>query len=548
MKNTNYISYLCAFFFYIAALFAVDAQPYYTIPDINLRTVLMNDTNYIKINLMTADGKLDVAVAKGTSLDLNLDNAGITNADGIQFFESTGILRIRNNNLTSLPQLSSMKGLRRIYINGNQITSIPDLTALYQLIDLFVGNNKIISMNGSNFEKKTTLLYFNCAGNKITSLPDLSLLVNLKTLSVDHNPLTSLPDLSKNIDLTKLDFGNTDISSVASLPLLPILESLNCDNSKMTDLSGLNSNTTLLKLSTENSLITTLPNFSNKPNLISVTIYNNYLTFEDLIPLTSLATFPVFTYAPQKEVSLPLFVDKREQNSYTYQLGIDASLTTNQYTWFKNNIPMLTNATGDYTFAPVFMGDSGSYKAEVINPALPALVLKSNASKLTVRPCVEINTINISILSSDCREGSLIDLAGTTVDGAIAPINYTVQSTSPVTNINSTSATQFSNVIPGTYVLCVTDSRNCTALKSFQLDKGADCESVFSPNGDGIMDSYFIPDTGTIQIYNSSKKLIRTMNVPAAWDGTTNDGSLADAGYYVIIINGSSSIDVSLMR
>jgi len=92
------------------------------------------------------------------------------------------------------------------------------------------------------------------------------------------------------------------------------------------------------------------------------------------------------------------------------------------------------------------------------------------------------------------------------------------------------------------------DSRNCIAMKSFLLDKGVDCESVFSPNGDGIMDNYFIPESGSIQIYNSSKKLIRTMSVPAAWDGTTNEGSLADAGYYVIVINGSSSIGVSLMR
>jgi internalin A len=542
MKNINYISYLCLFFFYIAALFTTEAQTYYTIPDDSLRKVLIRDYPL----LMTADGKLDVAAAKATSQDIILDYAGITNADGIQFFESTGILKIRNNKLTSLPQLSYMKNLRRIYINGNMITSIPNLSALYQLIDLFIGNNKITSISG--LETITTLQYFNFAGNKVTTVPDLSALVNLKTLSVGFNPLTTLPDLSPNINLQQLDVSNCAISSVPSLANLINLETFICDHSNFTDLSGLNTNTKLIKLTANNCNITTLPNLSNKPNITSLNISNNKLTFEDLIPLTSLATFSVFTYTPQKDLSIPLFVDIREPNSYSYQLAIDASLSTNQYTWFKNGVPMLTNATGNYTFSPVFMGDSGSYKAEVRNPALPLLVLKSNASKLTVRPCVEINTINISVLSSDCREGSLIDLAGTTIDGAVAPINYTVQSTNPVTNINGTTATQFSNVIPGTYVLCVTDSRNCTALKSFQLDKGADCESVFSPNGDGIMDSYFIPDTGTIQIYNSSKKLIRTMNVPAAWDGTSNDGSLADAGYYVIIINGSSSIDVSLMR
>jgi len=542
MKNTNYISYLCAFFLFFAELLSANAQTYYTIPDDSLRKVLIRDYPF----LMTANGQLDVAAAKNISQDIILDNAGITNADGLQFFESTGILKIRNNKLTSLPQLSSMKNLRRIYINGNKITSIPNLSALYQLIDLFIGNNKITSISG--LETITTLQYFNFAGNRITTIPDLSQLVNLKTLSVGFNPLTAVPDLSANVNLQQLDISNSEISSIPSLPNLINLETFICDRSNFTNLSGLNTNTKLIKLTAQYCSLTSLPNLSNKPSLTTLIISNNNLTFEDLIPLTSLTTLTTFTYAPQKDLVIPAYVDIREPNNYAYQISIDPAYTTNLYTWYKNNVPMITNSTGTYSFAPVFMGDSGSYKAEVRNPALPLLVLKSNASKLTVRPCVEINTINISVLSSDCREGALIDLAGTTVDGAVAPINYTVQSTSPVTNINGTTATQFSNVIPGTYVLCVTDSRNCTATKVFQLDKGADCESVFSPNGDGIMDSYFIPDTGTIQIYNSSKKLIRTMNVPAAWDGTTNDGSLADAGYYVIIINGSSSIDVSLMR
>lgn len=548
MKKISSILYLCLSYFYIAALLPVNAQPYYTIPDINLRNVLMKDTNYIKINLMTADGKLNVAVAKGMSLDLNLDNAGITNADGIQFFESTGILRIRNNRVTSIPQLSYMKNLRRIYVNGNLITSIPNLSALYQLIDLYVVNNKITSLSG--IENKATLQYLSCSGNNITALPDLSKLINLKTLSVDHNPISILPDLTKLTGLLQLDIGNTNITNISTLTALPTLERFNCDNTNITDLSALNNNTALLKLSAENCLLTSLPNFLNKPYLTSATIQNNYLTFEDLIPLKSLTTpsFSVFAYSPQKEVSLPLYATTRETNNFTYQVTIDQAVTTNTYTWHKNNNSLTPSSTGNYSFAPVFMSDSGTYYVQITNPDLLGLVLKSNRSTLAVRPCIEINTINLDILSSDCREGSLIDIAGTTIDGGTTPITYTLQSTSPVNNITGTTATQFNNIIPGTYVLTVTDNKNCSAIKSFLLDKGVDCESVFSPNGDGIMDNYFIPDNGTIQIYNSSKKLIRTMSVPAAWDGTTNDGGLADAGYYVIIINESSSIGVSLMR
>lgn len=539
MKTYLYPILLICFLF--AGMHAASAQTYYTIPDANLRNVLIKDYP----TYMNAAGKLDITAAKLMSQDLNLDNAGIENADGIQFFEKTGILRLRNNKLTSVPQLSNMKNLRRIYVNGNKITSIPDLSDLYQLIDLSIGNNKITSV--SNLVTKTTLQFFNCAENAITEIPDLSALVHLKTLSVGSNPITAIPDLSMNTDLQQLDVSNSSISTIASLPALTNLETFICDKSNLTDLSGLSANSKLIKLSAQNCRITTLPDVTNKTNLTSLNVAYNNLTFEDLLPLTSLVNFPAFIYAPQNDVSIPAYADIREQGTFTYEISIDPTITSDRFTWFKNTIPLVTNSTGTYSLHPAFMGDSGMYSVQITNSSLPGLVLKSNRSVLTVRPCIEISNISLHVLASDCREGSLVEISGTTVDGAVLPVTYTLQSASPVKNITGSTATQFT-LIPGTYILHATDVRNCTAYKTFLLNKGPDCESVFSPDGDGIMDSYFIPDTGTVQIYNTSKKLIKTLAVPASWDGTTDDGRLADSGYYVVVINGSGSIGVSLMR
>jgi len=495
---------------------------------------------------MTTDGLLDVTAAKGMSQDLNLDNSNISDASGLQFFESTGILRLRNNNLTVFPQLSSMKGVRRVYVSNNHLTSIPDLSALYQLIDLYVVNNNLTDL--PSVQGKSTLLYITCSGNQITALPDLSALVNLQTLIVSFNPISALPDLSMNTNLTLLDVQSTNIHSIPSLPALVNLQTLACQNNLFTDLSGLNSNTTLTTLTAQNNLLNTLPDFSNKPTLSSVNIANNNLTFEDIIPLTSLTTFSKFTYAPQAELSLPLYTDIREPNNFNYQIAIDPTLTSDKFTWYKNNTPLTTNNTGQFSFTPVFMSDSGFYSVIVNNNAVPGLTLKSNTAQLIVRPCIEISSIQVSVLSSDCREGSSIDVAGTTVAGATLPITFMLQATSPVKNITGTTSTQFNKIIPGTYVLNVTDSRNCSAAKTFTVDKGPDCQNVFSPDGDGIMDNYFIPDTGTAQIYSTSRRLIKTLTIPAAWDGTTSDGGMADAGYYVIVINGTSTIGISLFR
>lgn len=522
-------------------IFYTNAQTY-PIPDINLRNALIR--NYS--TFMTVNGELIIDSAKTTPLDLILDAANISNADGIQFFVSTGILKIRNNNLTSLPQLSYMTGLRRIYINGNKITSIPKLSALYKLIDLYIANNKVNSISG--IEKITTLQFLNFAGNNITEIPDLSALINLKTLSVGYNPITVIPDLSKNINLQQLDVSHSVISSIPSLTALINLQVFNCEETNFTDLSDLNLNTTLIKLLAPNSKISVLPNLSNKPNLTTVTVPENYLTFEDIIPLTLLTNLTLFTYAPQQDLRIPLYVNEREANAYSYQLSIDPLISNNQFTWYKGSTPIVTNNAGTLPFSTLFMSDSGFYYVKVSNPNAPLLELKSNTSQLIVRPCIEINTLNTTILSSDCRAGFTIDFVGTTVDGSTNPMYYTLESISNGKQFISTDITKFNNVIPGTYLLKITDSKNCTASKKYNLDKGDDCQNVFSPNGDGIMDDYFIPDTGTAQIFNTSKKLIRTLTLPSSWDGITNNGNMADAGYYVIVINGTNSIGVSLMR
>lgn len=542
MKNTNYISHLCLLCFYITVVFTGYAQTYYAIPDQNLRNTLVRDYPTV----MTTDSLLIVSAAKGLGQSLDLDNCNISNADGLQFFESSGILRLRNNNLSEIPQLSSMVGVRRVYLSNNHLTTIPDISALYKLVDLIIVNNNITDL--TPIKSRSSLQNLTCSANNISNLPDLSSLTNLKWLVVSNNPIQTLPDLSLNTNLLTLDVSNTNITSIPDLPLLVNLKTLACENNSFTDLSSLNSNTTLITLTAQNNLLTSLPDFSNKPALTTVNISNNNLTFEDIIPLTFLSAFSAFTYSPQADLTLPLYTDIREPNNFSYQIQIDNSITSNEFTWYKNNIPLTTNNSEIFAFAPVSMSDSGYYSVIIKNSNVPGLILKTNTGKLTVHPCIEINNLQVSVLNSDCREGSLIDISGTTISGASLPIQYTLQSVGSSNYIQATANTKFNKISPGLYILNVKDSKNCSTSKSFTLNKNGDCQDVFSPNGDGIMDTYFIPDAGTAQIFNTSRKLIKTLPLPGEWDGSTENGSMADAGYYIIIINGTKSIDISLFR
>ena len=76
----------------------------------------------------------------------------------------------------------------------------------------------------------------------------------------------------------------------------------------------------------------------------------------------------------------------------------------------------------------------------------------------------------------------------------------------------------------------------------------SDCESYFSPNGDGVADSYFIENTGKTTIYDRSGCLVKSMPTPAYWDGTNEKGEIAAPGIYFLIANEDSQKTVTLIR
>ncbi|MBC7390160.1 MAG: gliding motility-associated C-terminal domain-containing protein [Opitutaceae bacterium] len=75
-----------------------------------------------------------------------------------------------------------------------------------------------------------------------------------------------------------------------------------------------------------------------------------------------------------------------------------------------------------------------------------------------------------------------------------------------------------------------------------------DCEAVFSPNGDGISDTYFIENVGKTLILDKFGQIIKDINAPGYWDGTKNNGSLAKEGLYFIIGNETVQKTVSLLK
>ncbi len=75
-----------------------------------------------------------------------------------------------------------------------------------------------------------------------------------------------------------------------------------------------------------------------------------------------------------------------------------------------------------------------------------------------------------------------------------------------------------------------------------------DCDEAFSPNGDGLSDTYYLENAGKTAIFDKFGIKIKELQTPAYWDGTKSAGELASPGLYFVVTNDSHQKAVTLAR
>jgi large repetitive protein len=92
----------------------------------------------------------------------------------------------------------------------------------------------------------------------------------------------------------------------------------------------------------------------------------------------------------------------------------------------------------------------------------------------------------------------------------------------------------FTNAIPGTHIVTVTDSTGCTYLTKTVNIIGY--PHYFTPNGDGFHDTWNITGLGAsarIYIFDRYGKLIKQIaSIGEGWDGTYNGHLLPASDYW----------------
>lgn len=125
-----------------------------------------------------------------------------------------------------------------------------------------------------------------------------------------------------------------------------------------------------------------------------------------------------------------------------------------------------------------------------------------------------------------------------TVEGGIEPFTYTWS--------NGATGSEVKNLKGGNYSVIFSDASNCSQEVSFEIERPLrpDCLDIhmgFSPNGDGINDTFEIPcidffPQNELQIVNRwGQELFYAASYDNSWGGTSNGKALAEGTYFYIV-------------
>ena len=315
---------------------------------------------------------------------------------------------ILSNNLKGTIANLNLPNLQKLYLSYNQLSgSIPNFN-LPNLQYLYLGSNQL-SGSIPNFNLPV-LSVLGLGNNQLSSVIPNFNLPNLRELYLEQNQLTGvIPNFNLPV-LSVLGLGINQLSGTIPNFNLPSLSTLNLTSNKLSDtipnfnlpflsflnlglnqLSGIIPNFNLPNLQNlylnSNQLSGTIPNF-NLPNLRDFQVNTNKFTFTGVLSPIQQGTKTSVNfnlYTPQDSIFKDTTYQNTEGSTLTINLGIDDTVTTNIYKWYKNNI-FVDSIKGNNkrVFNPLRLTDAGVWTCRVTNPNAPLLTLYSRKATVVV--------------------------------------------------------------------------------------------------------------------------------------------------------------------
>jgi hypothetical protein len=535
------------FLFFLVRLIVPEfsCAQYVTIPDANFATFLV--ANYP--SAMSGSNQLDTNVAKTFTGSFNASGKNISNVSGIEYFINLNVLTLSGNKIVSLPgSFNKLTKITKLELDTNKLTTLPDLHSMTMLQYLYCQYNSITNL--PSMANMNSVIKFFCHKNKLTTLPDITGMTSLNHFICSDNFITTLPDMSTLTSLNRFLCTNNKLVS-ADLTSIPNVTQVHLKSNMLANFPIITGMTQLTELQLDGNNFQSLPDMSPFVNLSIFNVNNNRLTFEDLLPLASLPGFSGFIIAPQKNIGTADTLYLKEKNTFNYSTGVDLNVSNNNYTWFKNGVPINTSSIALYSLSPLKFSDAGVYTFQITNstPMFTGITLQSNPITLKVVSCMDLSQFRYTLIQENCQSGTIIKVDESSILNASLPVSYQLKNILNNSIVKAHDPSIYSTHY-GLYELIITDASNCSLTYSskIEINKKPECDLVIYPDLDNNASTYYLNQSGKAVIYSSSGQKIRELNLPSYWDGKNQQGKIVDSGFYIIVINEQMNIPISVMR
>lgn len=496
-------------------------------------------------NVLNANQELIIAKAATVTGVMNGNNSNIKSLEGLQYFTSIKEINFPENSITYIPDLSNLKQLEKVTLNDNLMTYLPDFSKNKKLKYLIAHRNKLVYI--PDLASNDSLISLNIHSNLLATLPDLSNLKRLEYLHLFNNKLTTVSGLDKLISLASLRLDYNKLTQLPSLKNLIKLSTFYAQGNQLTEIPELPTPNKIKILRMESNSLTVLPNFTGFDSLSDARVNVNKLTFQELKKITVVPNYSnIFNISPQSTVKTGRIVSVKEQDQFYLRTYTDTLVSGVQYDWYKDSTLVTTVTNDRFPFPKANYSDSGRYYAKMRLAELPELVLQTDTFVLTVNPCVDVKTLNSSVVGADCDNSAIIHVnSNPTLSSGTY---FSIKGVTSGKEMTSTDG-KFTNVNENIYTLKIITSNGCeTAFPSTITVPIKNCNDILlTPNSDGNMDTYFFNTSGPIKIYDKRGYLVKSLTGPSEWDGTNEKGKVPVGYYMADINNGESKLGVSVI-
>ncbi|WP_432664888.1 leucine-rich repeat domain-containing protein [Wukongibacter baidiensis] len=131
-------------------------------------------------------------------LNINAEQEGISNLEGIQYFTNLQRIYLGNNEISDISLLRDLTNIEYLYLHKNKITNLSSLKGLTNLKSLDLYENKISDI--SSLENLKNLNILCLEDNFIKDISMLKNLKNLKKLYLSANPISDFTPITEYYD------------------------------------------------------------------------------------------------------------------------------------------------------------------------------------------------------------------------------------------------------------------------------------------------------------------------------------------------------------